>query len=164
MFHFGFVFHDTTGEHEQYIIRVFKIAGIWYNCSTNKNAWATFLFFFFGHNCNYTSSVHHMVNECREWLSINIRQYSPRDKSAVFCPDLPIFLGTASFISSFSPYKQNKKINWIEVWNWRTAKWVSLKMENSFYNKLVWTFLKELGNYLIPQGKLKDSASNKSPR
>jgi hypothetical protein len=60
--------------------------------------------------------------EKRGILLINIRKYSPRDKSAIFSPDFFVFLRAPCFISPLPPYEENKKIYWVEIWNHRAVK------------------------------------------
>lgn len=106
------------------------------------------------------------------WLSrsffklklINIGQNPPRDEFTVFSPNLSVLVCAPSFISSFSPYQQNQKVYRIHVRNWGTACIHSFF--NFYFDKRNQRFKgrEQRGSYLIPHGKLKDSASNKSPR
>jgi hypothetical protein len=55
-------------------------------------------------------------------LLINIRKYSPRDKSAIFSPDFFVFLRAPCFISPLPPNEKNKQIYWVEIWNHGAVK------------------------------------------
>lgn len=51
---------------------------------------------------------------------IDIRKYSPWDKSKILCPNLLVLLCTSNLVSSFSPYQQYQKVYRVKIWDRRT--------------------------------------------
>jgi len=107
------------------------------------------------------SNGEHRPGKCM-LLLVHKRQYPPRNKFAVFCPDFFVLLRAPCFVSSLPPYKKYEKIGWVEVGDHRTA--TGGESKNQLHKIITEERRTVIRDYLAPHGKLNESARSKSPR